>query len=250
MTASHSSSLMLTSTRSRRIPALLTSTSRPPNVSMAVSTRRLPPSQSVTSSWLATPSPPAATISSTTCWAALTSSPDPWSDPPRSLTTTLAPSAANSSAYSRPMPRPAPVMMAIRPSSAPMSSTSLVSAPTGRAGAWSWPRTGRSAVGGVRVPDRGRPFGPAPVTHPTHVPIGPGTGSSRCGRSGSCPAQAAVTGTGRSTRRPSPAASAAPAMARTRGPAPHSTTYSVLRRCDTVPTLRPFGSWMPMRAPT
>ena len=36
MTASHSASVMLTSMRSRRMPALLTSTSRPPKVSIAL----------------------------------------------------------------------------------------------------------------------------------------------------------------------------------------------------------------------
>src|SRR3954470_7470096 len=61
-----------------------------------------------------------ALISSTTCCAGVWSPPLPSAAPPRSLTTTLAPSAANSSACSRPMPRPAPVMMATRPSSAPM----------------------------------------------------------------------------------------------------------------------------------
>ena len=48
MTASHSSSVMLTSTRSRRMPALLTSMSSRPNVSTAVLIRRWPPSQSAT----------------------------------------------------------------------------------------------------------------------------------------------------------------------------------------------------------
>src|SRR5919197_6471575 len=51
----------------------------------------------------------------------LTSSPVPSGAPPRSLTTTFAPSLENSSACSRPMPRPAPVMTAIRPSSAPIA---------------------------------------------------------------------------------------------------------------------------------
>ena len=45
MTASHSSSVMLASTRSRRMPALLTTTWRSPNVSMAVVIRRWAPSQ-------------------------------------------------------------------------------------------------------------------------------------------------------------------------------------------------------------
>src|SRR5438477_566110 len=54
MTASHSSSLMLTSTRSRRMPALLTRMWRPPKASMAVLMRRCPPSQSATLSAVAT----------------------------------------------------------------------------------------------------------------------------------------------------------------------------------------------------
>jgi hypothetical protein len=97
------------------MPALLISTWRSPNAAIAVSTMRLAPSQSVTSSWLATASPPAATISSTTWVAGEASAPVPSGLPPRSLTTTLAPSAANRRACSRPMPRPAPVTIAIRP---------------------------------------------------------------------------------------------------------------------------------------
>src|SRR5579884_270678 len=120
MTESHSSSVMLTSTRSRRMPALLTSTCRSPKASMAELIRRWPPSQSATLSALAMASPPMALISSTTCWAGVRSSPEPSMAPPRSLTTTLAPSWAKRSACSRPMPRPAPVMMATLPSSAPM----------------------------------------------------------------------------------------------------------------------------------
>ena len=58
MTASQSSSLMLTSMRSRRMPALFTSASRRPNASIAACTRRSAPSQSATSSPLATASPP------------------------------------------------------------------------------------------------------------------------------------------------------------------------------------------------
>ena len=49
---------MLTSTRSRRMPALLTRMSRSPNASIAVLTRRWAPSQSAMSSPLATASPP------------------------------------------------------------------------------------------------------------------------------------------------------------------------------------------------
>ena len=61
-------------------------------------------------------------LGSTTCRAAgLSSAPAPSFAPPRSLTTTLAPSAANSRACSRPSPRPAPVMIATRPSRDPIS---------------------------------------------------------------------------------------------------------------------------------
>ena len=61
MTASHSSSVMLASTRSRRMPALLTTTWRSPNVSMAVLDQALGAGpKSATFSPLATASPPAA----------------------------------------------------------------------------------------------------------------------------------------------------------------------------------------------
>ena len=109
MTASHSSGVMLTSIRSRRIPALLTSTSSRPKVSMAVLTSRWAPSQSETSSPLATASPPMVRISSTTSPAGPVEPPVPSTSAPRSLTTTLAPWRANSMAWPRPMPRPAPV---------------------------------------------------------------------------------------------------------------------------------------------
>src|SRR5437773_2747998 len=126
MTASHSSSVMFTITRSRRMPALFTSTWRSPKVSIAVRISRWAPSQSAALSRLATASPPIFSISSTTCCAGARSAPSPCMSPPRSLTTTLAPSCANSSACSRPRPRPAPVMMATRPSSAPIGGSPLV----------------------------------------------------------------------------------------------------------------------------
>src|SRR3954453_883398 len=122
MTASHSSSVMLTITRSRRIPALLTSMSRSPKCSMALLISRCAPSQSATLSALTIASPPIASISATTCCAGVASVPAPSLAPPRSLTTTRAPSRANSSACSRPIPRPAPVMIATRPSSDPIGS--------------------------------------------------------------------------------------------------------------------------------
>ena len=68
---------MLVSMRSRRMPALFTSTCRSPNVSMAVLIIRWAPSQSATSSPLAMASPPAARISSTTSWAGPASAPEP-----------------------------------------------------------------------------------------------------------------------------------------------------------------------------
>ena len=55
-------------------------------------------------------------ISSTTKSAGVAESPVPSTDPPRSLTTTFAPSLANHSATSLPIPRPAPVTIATFPS--------------------------------------------------------------------------------------------------------------------------------------
>ena len=78
------------------------------------------PSQSVTLASLAMASPPMASISATTSSAGVESAPVPSVAPPRSFTTILAPSAAISRACSRPMPRPAPVMIATRPSNEPM----------------------------------------------------------------------------------------------------------------------------------
>ena len=54
--------------------------------------------------------------SATASAAGPASVPSPSIDPPRSFTTTLAPRAASKRAYARPMPRPAPVTMATRPS--------------------------------------------------------------------------------------------------------------------------------------
>src|SRR4051812_48042070 len=103
------------------MPALLTTTSRRPNARTASSISAPAPSHVATSLVLATASPPAARTSSTTSWAGPASEPVPSLAAPTSLTTTFAPSRAKSSACSRPMPRPAPVMTVTRPSSAPMS---------------------------------------------------------------------------------------------------------------------------------
>src|SRR5262249_28169086 len=68
------------------------------------------------SSPLAIASPPAARISSTARAAGEGSLPVPSVEAPRSFTTTLAPWVASMRACSRPMPRPAPVTIATRPS--------------------------------------------------------------------------------------------------------------------------------------
>src|SRR3984957_17960568 len=60
-----------------------------------------------------------ARTSSTTCTAGPSEEPEPSPSAPRSLMTSLAPWLANSSACSRPMPRPAPVMTTTRPSQIP-----------------------------------------------------------------------------------------------------------------------------------
>src|SRR3954452_10366880 len=115
MTASHSSTDMVASIRSRRNPALLTRTSSRPNDSTAERTIRSAPSQSATSSVLATAWPPAALISSTTCCAGAVEAPSPSRDVPMSFTTTAAPAAAKASACARPRPPPAPVTTTTRP---------------------------------------------------------------------------------------------------------------------------------------
>ena len=71
------------------------------------------------------PRRPCALISSTTSIAGLSDPPSPCMSPPRSFTTTLAPSAAYASACSRPIPRPDPVTMTTRPSQIPMLSSSF-----------------------------------------------------------------------------------------------------------------------------
>src|SRR6516225_5571238 len=72
---------------------------------------RLAGMASATVSKFAIAVPPRFLISSTTSSAGAALVPAPSAAPPGSLTTTLAPSAAQSSAISRPMPRPAPVTM-------------------------------------------------------------------------------------------------------------------------------------------
>src|SRR5215831_8033402 len=120
MTPSQSSGVMLTSMRSRRMPALATTTSSRPNASSAVCTRRRAPSQSAQSSALGTATPPAPWISSTTASAGPADPPLPSTAPPRSLTTTRAPCAASAIAWARPNPRPPPVTTATRPSQSPL----------------------------------------------------------------------------------------------------------------------------------
>ena len=117
MTASQSSSVILWKMASRRIPALLTTPSRPPKSRSAWATRRSADAKSATESKLATASPPASRISPATSRAGARSPPSPFSVPPRSFTTTLAPCRAARSETSRPIPRPAPVTRTTLPSS-------------------------------------------------------------------------------------------------------------------------------------
>ena len=117
-TASQDSSSMLKIIRSRRMPALLTRMLALPKLSSAHSSMRLAPLKSLTLSPFATASPPIFLISATTSWAGdPVGAPLPSKCAPRSFTTTFAPCFAMSSASSRPIPRPAPVMIATFPSS-------------------------------------------------------------------------------------------------------------------------------------
>src|ERR1700751_2017875 len=70
--------------------------------------------------------PPRFLISSTPSSAGVALEPEPSAAPPGSLTTTFAPSAAQSSAISLPMPRPAPVTTMDLPSSVLAMSLSLI----------------------------------------------------------------------------------------------------------------------------
>ena len=115
-TGSTRSFVMLWNVLSRKMPALLITMSTRPYASIAVWMIPSPPSAVETLSWLATASPPAATISSTTFCAALASAPEPSMVPPRSFTTTRAPRAAIKRACWRPRPPPAPVITATFPS--------------------------------------------------------------------------------------------------------------------------------------
>src|SRR5688500_11021251 len=119
ITASQSSSLMLAYIMSRKMPSLFTTTLQSPNASIAMSHTLCAPDILDTSALDATAIPPAWLISSVTACATVGSLPVPSGPEPLSHTTTCAPSFANNNACWRPMPRPAPVMMAIRPSSTP-----------------------------------------------------------------------------------------------------------------------------------
>ena len=110
MTIFQSMWLMRWKMRSRRMPALLITPSILPKFSTAALTMRSAPAGSVTLSPLGTALPPKAAISSQTfCAGVVLPPPSPSTAPPRSFTTTEAPSRAASSAISRPMPPPAPV---------------------------------------------------------------------------------------------------------------------------------------------
>ena len=116
MTASQSSSSIEKIIRSRRKPALLTRMSTCPQASMACCTISPAAAKSATSLPFTRASPPLLRMRLATSWAGPSSTPLPSPAAPRSLTRTLAPWSARSSACSRPRPRPAPVMMATLPS--------------------------------------------------------------------------------------------------------------------------------------
>ncbi len=95
---------------------------------MAVLTRFSAAVKSAMSAPLAMAFPPASPISATTSCAGPESWPEPSTAAPRSLTTTEAPSRASSVATDRPIPRPAPVTIATRPSSPAMPAHQTLSA--------------------------------------------------------------------------------------------------------------------------
>src|ERR1700678_991891 len=116
ITTSKSLISILAKLLSRRMPALAISTSTRPKLLMVCSTRWATPASSVTDAPLAIAVPPAALISLTTFSAASDEPPEPSTEPPRSLTTTFAPRLANSRAWARPRPPPAPVTITTLPS--------------------------------------------------------------------------------------------------------------------------------------
>ena len=120
ITRSKSSADMFQMARSRTIPALLTTMSRRPKSLKARSTMAVAWSSSPTSPKSAMALPPRSLMTATTC-SASRPLPSPWTELPRSLTTTVAPCAASSRACPRPMPCPAPVTSAILPSSKPVT---------------------------------------------------------------------------------------------------------------------------------
>src|SRR5215469_7205384 len=137
MTPSQSSAVMLTSMRSRRMPAL------------------------------ATALPPAPMISSTTASAGPEEAPVPSTPPPTSLTTTRAPPAASAIACARPNPRPAPVTAATRPSHRSVigNSWEQLSCPVDRD-----LREHAVGLGGDRVARKHRSPGVDAPAFPGHVP--------------------------------------------------------------------------------
>src|SRR5579871_3658000 len=118
---------------------------------------------SETSAPFAAALPPASVISATTSLAGPASAPEPSTEPPRSLTSTAAPCAASSFDTDRPIPRPAPVTIATRPSRRPIGqlpitriifwnyllaqssqeATVTAETPVGKpaSGTWQWGRT-------------------------------------------------------------------------------------------------------------
>src|SRR5215471_10634953 len=119
ITVSQSSGVIRWKIWSRRTPALLTTTSRPPKWSSAACTIFCAELHSATESVLIAATPPAPSISCFVSSAGVAERPSPASEAPISLISTFAPARAIASAISRPMPPPAPVTAAILPSSIP-----------------------------------------------------------------------------------------------------------------------------------
>src|SRR5262245_13067977 len=127
-TWSHCSSVILWLIASRLIPALLTSTSRRPNSPTMWLTSASTSVRCVTSAAIASARAPCRSSSAAT---------GPASPVSTSLTTTMAPSRANRRAVAAPMPFPAPVISATRPSS-------LIPHPAPAAGRADPPRSGEA----------------------------------------------------------------------------------------------------------
>ena len=151
MTASQSSSVMFTNMRSRRMPALFTSDVHVAEGLGRVARGRRGAIHRRDASATGRP-PPAAVISSATAGEARRHTNRAVGSAPLSLTTTFAPSAANRSACSRPMPAACPRDRSrpCRPTR-PWRQSGETGSPRQAGGRVPVSRRGRDAGGGPRV---------------------------------------------------------------------------------------------------